>query len=783
MICVQADEVVVTARRIAEPLEHLPLSVDVVGADRLRPGQVTDLQSLSTELPGLSFESLWGGAFAAPVLRGQSQPSTAGDNVGVFVDDIYQSGRFTIDVMPLDLQRIEVVRGPQNTLYGRSTFSGAIQYVPRAPTHEPSGYLRAQLGTDALAGIEGAGSGALFGSDWLARIAAAHREADGTWTSGAGESLDDRRQDAVALTIARDERIRLSARYQESSFTHPASTTLDGADYNCGARDAVSRLWSYYCGHAPIGEYYDISPGLPRSESSAGQVALHLEQPLGRGVVRAIAGYYTSSATTYRDFDNSTTGFPLGVCTQGLNCVPLAPPPTLTRRASPQVVSRLDRELDEWSAELRWGSPAEARLQWAVGLAGFVSRASETGAFGADRDGLAASERLTSLLAATPQFVGPLSTLNSALVADSRYAQVVQTDIAWHREGVAAFGVVDMPLDSRSRLRFELRGETESERARLRTASYRPVEDGDLPQSDFDQWLPRVSLDRRMGAHWYGWASIAKGARSGGVNVFFGLSPQEQGYGPEYNWTTEIGWRYRGDGAIAAWEATLYHIDWRHTQIMGLSTTPGVNSLVTSNTAGLLTRGIETQLQVALGSRLAATLSYSYSDPRFVAGSDDAGSRVFCGLAVDPPTSDFCAFGPPRMDNNGSVALVPYIDDRLGARAPQHSAWVALQSAPVRAGTWSLWGQVSLAYQGNAYERPINGVDYGERSLLGAGITLERGSWRLEAWGTNLADERYIRTAASRGGAFYPSLPRPSDFLYGEGRRIGLTMSVELGAR
>lgn len=779
----QAEEVIVTARRVAEPLERLPLSVDVVGADRIGPGQVTDLLSLSAEVPGLSFESLWGGAFAAPVLRGQSQPSTAGDNVGLFVDDVYQSGRFTVDVMPLDLERIEVVRGPQNTLYGRSTFSGAIQYVPRAPTEELSGYLRAQLGTGALAGFEGAASSAVFGTNWLARVAAGHREADGTWTSTLGESLDDRRQDAVALTIAHEDRLRLSARYQESSFSHPASTTLDGVDYNCGARDTVSQLWSYYCGHAPVGTRYELSAGLPRSRSSTGQAALRLEQPFGGTALRAFVAYYTSSASTYRDFDNSTTGLPLGVCTQGLNCVPVAPPPSLTRLASPQVVSRLDRDVDEWSAELRWGSAANARVQWALGLSGFVSRAGEAGAFGADRDDLAANERLTSLLAATPLFVGPLSPLNGAIVADSRAEQLVQTDVDWRREGIAAFGVLDLPLDERSRLRFELRGESEKERADLRTAGYRPVEDGALPPSDLDQWLPRVSIDRRLGAHWYGWASIAKGARSGGVNLLAGLSPEEQAYDPEYNWTTEVGWRHEGEGFVSAWEGAIYYIDWRHTQILGVSTTPGVNSLVTSNTAGLATRGFETQLQLAMGSHWSATLAYSYSDPRFVAGSDDAGSRVFCGLAARPPGSDFCAFGPPRMDNNGSTPLVPYIDDRLAARAPQHSAWAALRSNPVGIAGWRVWGQLSLAYQGNVFERPINGVDYGERTLLGAGMTLARGGWRIEAWGTNLTNERYIRTASSRGGAFYPSMPRPIDFLYGEGRRVGVTVGVEIGTR
>jgi len=124
------ESIIVTARRQEERFHDVPLAVDVVTAKTIATGGVTNLQTLASHVPGLSFEAGWGGFNSFPVLRGQSQPSIAGDNVGMFVDGVYQASRDAIDVEPLDLARIEVVDGPQSALFGHSTFAGLIHYVP-----------------------------------------------------------------------------------------------------------------------------------------------------------------------------------------------------------------------------------------------------------------------------------------------------------------------------------------------------------------------------------------------------------------------------------------------------------------------------------------------------------------------------------------------------------------------------------------------------------------------------------------------------------------------------
>jgi iron complex outermembrane receptor protein len=252
------ETIIITARRQNEPFFDVPLSVDVVPAGQIRTGAIDNLQSLSSHSPGLSFEAAWGGFNSFPVLRGQGQPSVAGDNVGMFVDGVYQASRDALDVEPLDLERIEVVHGPQSALFGHSSFAGLIHYVPALPTETQLVKASADGGTDNLYGLSATISGPID-QTVKARLAVSLRQADGTWKNVAAPSqgLGTTRRFAIAGSIAtRDGNgplgARLSARYGDNRSNSPAAFALDYRTYNCGARDAVSNAWSYFCGKALI---------------------------------------------------------------------------------------------------------------------------------------------------------------------------------------------------------------------------------------------------------------------------------------------------------------------------------------------------------------------------------------------------------------------------------------------------------------------------------------------------------------------------------------------------
>lgn len=776
------EEVMVTARRMAEDAARTPLSIDVISAAELGKGGVEDLASLASRVPGLSFEALWGGQGAAVMMRGLSQPSTAGDNVGVFVDDVYQAGRPVTDVDMLDLDRIEVVRGPQNTLFGRSTFAGAVRFVPAMPTSSPGHRLKVDAGTDGLAGVEGAWSRPIGQSTWGVRAAAALRRSDGAYPFATAGKVGDSHRRALALTIAGSPgsaHVSLHVRLGDLRSGHPASSSLHAEDFNCGARDGTAGYWTYYCGEFPMQAPAAVTLGLPHSRARLGQASLRMERPLGGLMLHYLGSHYRARSSSIRDFDGSTAGFWSGVCDLSLTCNSSAP---VIRFAFPNVVSNSRQHVQDWSQELRLSGGASPGTTWMLGMAATWSRTWDAGYFGADRGDLQPDERLTAIVGRDPAITGPLSQLNRALVSDSRKEQLLAAETHLRHRTVAAFGMIEVPVTPRLAGRIELRGEHELLHLDPRVASFLPVQDPRPPAGRFWSVTPRLNLGFQSSPGWYAWASIARGARSGGVNTLPGLDAEERNYKPEYNWTTEAGIRLAGARVLRQAELTAWFVDWRNTQLMGVATTPGINALVTRNTRGIVARGLEARTQLAASRHVRLTLAGSLADTAFRAGSDDPGARQLCGLASLPPASSFCAYGPPRSGSAGPP-LVAYLDGNRTSRAPRLSWNAALDTLPValRAG-WLFGAQAQLASQGHVTDRPVAGGWYGRRRLLDAKLVLDRGPWQLALWGTNLTDARYIRAAGSRGAAFYPQLPRPIDLLNGEGRRLGLSVRYEGGA-
>jgi hypothetical protein len=84
--------------------------------------------------------------------------------------------------------------------------------------------------------------------------------------------------------------------------------------------------------------------------------------------------------------------------------------------------------------------------------------------------------------------------------------------------------------------------------------------------------------------------------------------------------------------------------------------------------------------------------------------------------------------------------------------------------------------RADLSHQDAMYDRGVNAYTYGARTLLDARLRGTRGRWSVDLWIRNLTDEHFIRSVTSRQAQFFPTSPRPLDFLYGDGRRVGMTL-------
>ncbi len=128
-------DIVVTAQRREENLQSVPISVSAFGADQIAKIGLTDVSRLEGLVPGFTFGR--SGVDARPAIRGvrtESVDVNADTTIGFFIDGIYQSRSSQGALGFIDLERVEVQRGPQGTLYGRNTFGGNISVVTAAPS-------------------------------------------------------------------------------------------------------------------------------------------------------------------------------------------------------------------------------------------------------------------------------------------------------------------------------------------------------------------------------------------------------------------------------------------------------------------------------------------------------------------------------------------------------------------------------------------------------------------------------------------------------------------------
>jgi iron complex outermembrane recepter protein len=160
------EDIVVTAQHRSENLQEVPLSVAAVSGDKLTAIQsgATDIRGLSARIPSLLIESSFGRTFPRFYIRGLGNTDfdlNASQPVSLVYDDVVLENPILKGFPVFDLERVEVLRGPQGTLFGRNTPAGIVKFDTVKPSQEPGGYARASYGTLGTATFEGAAGGGL----------------------------------------------------------------------------------------------------------------------------------------------------------------------------------------------------------------------------------------------------------------------------------------------------------------------------------------------------------------------------------------------------------------------------------------------------------------------------------------------------------------------------------------------------------------------------------------------------------------------------------------------
>ncbi|MDH7975886.1 TonB-dependent receptor [Sphingomonas sp. AR_OL41] len=177
----QTDDIVVTARQREERLKDVPIAVTAITGDRLKELQVNTVKDIASYTPGLNINSdSVGRAFVSIRGIGTTLIDTVQPGVGIFIDGVYQPNTSYLNSPIVDVARIEVLRGPQGTLFGNNTLGGAINVVTRQPGNDWTGRFDATAaGTDSYYSVSGSVSGPIARDVLSFRIGASYHVQDG----------------------------------------------------------------------------------------------------------------------------------------------------------------------------------------------------------------------------------------------------------------------------------------------------------------------------------------------------------------------------------------------------------------------------------------------------------------------------------------------------------------------------------------------------------------------------------------------------------------------------
>jgi iron complex outermembrane recepter protein len=691
--------IIVTARKRSEDIQSVPIAITAYTAKDLESRNISNLSDFSNSTPGVAITSIAGGTFLSVFVRGLAPANTANDlntepQNGTFIDGIYQTSRNTLDIISiLDVGQIEVAKGPQSALFGRSTFSGALSIATRDVSRELEGSVQGTVGTDKDYRLRGTVSVPLIDGKLYARIAGGYLSFDGTRINTANPSNKLGGYEKYGVTGAIEYTptdrftIRLKGFATKSSTEASSMWHLPLAANNCGVgltniattntttQTAIQRTGAstLYCGALPVKTDNSASP-IADTVATTKQFTLGLEYKFDGFSVVSTTGFTSADHRTYNDYDGSGFGNLLGVCAAPCTAVASTPATIAngtagllpyTRTIRENAVSTSLERVRTFSQEIRIQSESKSKFQWMLGGYYFNSRVPlAAGGLSVDTNGLAAGDQTAQILALVPAGFGPANTYQAATrVGDPNGpdAGLYSSYSNSSTKAYSLFGSLGYTFENNIRLSAEGRYNIDEKRAQVfgatggvsvpltastDLATAFPVVNAVLPvyQRTFKSFTPRLTVDYQATPNVFLYASAAKGVHSGGFNTgsvpsATGILDTETSYDEETNWTYELGLKSRWFDRHLLLNLSAFHIDWTNVQVTAYTSNPNVPAAtgltaIIRNAGDLKVNGFEAQADWSVSDMFTIGGSLVYSDPKLQPGTFDTSQSSTAGGAV-----------------------------------------------------------------------------------------------------------------------------------------------------
>jgi iron complex outermembrane receptor protein len=554
----QIGDIVVTAQRREQNLQKVPIAITAITGDALRTQGLTRSTDIVRLTPGVSISASSAGENAQYTMRGVTQndyAEIAEGPIAVYVDDSYIPNLQGANFGFYDLQRVEVLKGPQGILFGRNATGGLVQYVIEKPTDHLSGYANATYGSYNNKRFEGAISGPL--SDTLTARASFLYDSNGSYWKNQAKPSDS----AVPITDCCHDlggkrniggRVQLEwkpnsdftarlmgsinrQRYGTAAYSQIGSAAVTNSNGN--VIDTVFTSTDAFGFSAPSIKDREISVDLAKKNvdfSNSNDANLHLDYNMGNIHVVSITSYRKFWKKTLFDADASPLNF-LNFGSKGHST--------------------------NWSEELRVQGTSD-NLTWNAGI---------------------------YLLDIKGHFnvglLGPVGSLYAGLFGASATGIDTVNDAKLHSQSGSIFGQLEYKVAPTLTVIAGLRGVLEHQNFKYGAFAYSNLDPYDITTNaneylySFNQnysnkrtehlWSGKLQLQWEPTSHLMAYAGINRGTKGGNYNVLLAgndLSTIGVPYGPETLIAYEVGAKWTFWDGKARFNAATYYYDYKNYQ-------------------------------------------------------------------------------------------------------------------------------------------------------------------------------------------------------------------------
>lgn len=701
------EEVVVTAQKREQSLQDVPVSVTAFTADVIDRAGISNFSDYAIKTPNLGFQQRGTRADTKFGIRGVTNIGGQANSVGVYVDEVnvvpnvVSTGNSrTADTSLLDIERIEVLRGPQGTFFGRNTMGGAINITTQKPDFAESfGKVTLEAGEDEYYKVRTTGNLPL-GDKVAVRGAAYYDEYDG---------YIDNKGPSDASNAEENKGARLALRWE------PSADLV--ADFTAG----YSKMEQDYPALVPTG----ILAEIPQ------QIVDFIGEPIWPlTTVDFYPQNYTDTATDMkREMDNETTiltarleyDFDQVTLTSVTGYIDNEYEQAGDGDASIDPAFTVSRESDmnAFSQEFRLASNSGEELNWMLGFIYSDDETDET-----DISTHLASDPYVDIwdIVAVVEFGLPYS----PGVSVGNFEDV---DRGSETKSYAAFGDISWDITPQWTLAAGLRYTYDDVEYYETTRPTITIPEADISDDeDFDDWSPRFNASWLPSDDLTVYGTISKGYKVGGFN------PNQDLVGLFFD--EETGWNYELGFKSTLWDQRLqfngavFYFDWNDLQVRGQDVRTQRQVVVNADSAH--TQGLELEVKALLAEGLTLDVGYGYLEAEF----DNFKNAI---------------------DTNGDLFKA---DGNTIPLAPENSFTAGLEyEFPLFSG--DAFMRVDYSYIDDQYtsadNNPEREIDNYELWNVRVGYDTER--FGIQAFVENLGDEEYT-SATENLETFYTGMQR-----------------------